>query len=102
MGNIDSRAHYRTVVRAHVDVNDGKPYAGGNLHDISVGGVAVTYPLNTKPVTAQIVVGQKLTLHFDDRGDMPCKIVRVSGNGYGASFELSLDMLGNLVSKHLH
>lgn len=86
----DLREHPRGLVKTEVDVNDGRPYQGGKLHDVSVGGAAVVYPYGSAPTSERICVGQDLTLIYLDNIVMPGKVARLFDGGFAVQFNFSL------------
>jgi len=67
-------------------VNDGKPYMGGLLYDVSAGGATVSYPKETESTTSPIKVGQILTLIVADCIEYRITIVRISQAGFACKF----------------
>jgi hypothetical protein len=90
MSGKDMRSHPRTVVKEGVGVNGGKPYQGGMLYDMSIGGASVTYPKDINPADTPLVVGQTLMLVVGDGIRFPAKIVRVFDGGFATQFDFSL------------
>jgi len=91
MDSRDMRTHQRNLVQTEIDVNDGKPYRGGLLHDLSVGGAAVTYPPEASPTGEPLEVGQTLVLSFAGKTGMPTRIVRIFDGGFAGKFDFTLD-----------
>ena len=86
----DMRSHQRNLVRIEIDVNDGKPYRGGLLYDLSVSGAAVTYPQESSPTGEPLEVGQTLVLSFAGKTRMPTRIVRIFDGGFAGKFDFTL------------
>jgi hypothetical protein len=85
----EKRQHQRNLVTTEVAVNDGTPYRGGVLFDMSVGGAAITYPSINSPSSEPITVGQFMVLTLNDRAKMPGRVARVFENGFAAEFDFS-------------
>ena len=90
MSDIEVRRHQRDLVETEMTVNDGHPYAGGRLHDMSVGGAAVMYPEDTVPTGEPVVPGQILFLNLPGVAKMPARVARVFDGGYAAKFDFSI------------
>jgi len=82
----DQRKHARIRPAAGFKINDGRPYNGGTLFNVSAGGVAVSYPNGTKPTSTRLKVGQKLSLIVADCVMHRSRVVRVSQNGFACKF----------------
>lgn len=90
MSKKDMRSHPRTLVKEVVDVNGGKPYQGGQLYDMSIGGASITYPKDINPADQPLAVGDTLVLVVGDGIKFPAKIVRVFDGGFATQFDFSL------------
>jgi hypothetical protein len=44
MGTVETLKHDRSTVDKRVHINDGQPFTGRLLNDISVSGVSLVYP----------------------------------------------------------
>lgn len=86
----DLRRYKRNPVATEVIVNNGVPYQGGTLYDISVGGAAVTYPDGVNPDSDPVVVGQILHLMLKGRIKMPGRVVRTFEGGFATQFDFSI------------
>ncbi|MDE0992205.1 MAG: PilZ domain-containing protein [Rhodospirillales bacterium] len=51
------RKHERSTVDKRVHINDGQPFTGRLLNDISVGGVSVVYPSEASPTGKPLETG---------------------------------------------
>ncbi len=92
MKSSEFRQHVRRRTTTSVSVNEGIPYRGGTLYDISVGGLAVTYPEDTRPSDTPVEIGETLFVYFGDETRMPCQIVRISEDGFAAKIDFSLSL----------
>lgn len=86
----DMREYTRGLVKTEVKVNDGCPYQGGILRDVSVGGAAVIYPNSTVPTSEPVVVGQDLTLMYLGDINLPGSVVRLFEGGFAVEFDYSI------------
>lgn len=86
------RKHHRNKVKSDVTVNQGIPYSGGKLHDMSVGGAAVIYPDKTYSHSTPLTVGQVLVLNFEGAGEMPARVIRTFDGGFAAKFDFSVSL----------
>ena len=57
MGTVEMRKHERSTVDKRVHINDGQPFTGRLLNDISVGGVSVVYPSEASPTGKPLETG---------------------------------------------
>ncbi len=57
MGTVEMRKHERSTVDKRVHINDGQPFTGRLLNDISVGGVSVVYPSEASPTRKSLETG---------------------------------------------
>jgi len=90
MSDKDVRRHQRDLVETAMTVNDGRPYGGGILHDMSVGGAAVMYPEDAVPTSKPVVAGQVLFLNLPGLAKMPARVARVFDGGFAAKFDFSI------------
>jgi hypothetical protein len=88
--NEELRRYKRNPVNTEVIVNEGIPYQGGILHDISVGGAAIAYPDGAVPENDPVVVGQVLHLLLKGRIKMPGRVVRTFDGGFATQFDFSI------------
>jgi len=91
MSVIDMRKYKRNLVQTEVIVNDGVPYRGGMLRELSRGGALVIYPVGVPPEGEPLVVGQELLLSLAGKAKMPSRVVRVFDEGFASKFDFSLD-----------
>jgi len=96
MNETNKRLHQRNLVKKVVDVNNGQPYQGGVLRDLSVGGAAIVYPTGEKHRGAPLEVGQKLIMRFKGGNGMPSEVVRVFDDGFATKFDFTLSVLSPL------
>jgi hypothetical protein len=87
------RKHVRTRIADLVLINHGRPYQGGELIDISKGGVAVSYPAQTEPASDPVLPGQLIALVFGGGALLPARVVRVFENGFATEFDFSLKVV---------
>lgn len=87
----DKRMHQRDTLDIDIEVNDGKPYRGGRLFDLSAGGAAITYIDEVKATSKRLKVGQLILLIFGNNTKFPAKVVRIFEGGYATKFDFSLD-----------
>jgi hypothetical protein len=87
MSQKEMRKYSREHAAGGLCINDSRPFQGGTLHDISVGGVAVWYLPETPPSSEPLHIGQALDLHIGDVMRMPCRVVRTFEHGFAAEFE---------------
>ncbi len=90
MGSKDARKHQRDLVKTRVIVNDGYPFEGGELYDVSTGGAAVMYPDGATPTSTPLAVGQILFLEFPGLAKMPGRVARTFEGGFATAFDLSI------------
>ena len=90
MNDTDVRRHQRDLVETEMTVNDGHPYGGGILHDMSVGGAAVMYPEDAAPTSEPVVPGQVLFLNLPGLAKMPARVARIFDGGFAARFDFSI------------
>lgn len=81
------REHRRVRPVIPFKVNDGSPYEGGTIYDVSATGVAVTYPKGIDPTTTPVEVDQDLSLIAADTILFESRVVRVFENGFACKFE---------------
>ncbi len=87
----NKRSHYRSKLSAEIEVNDGTPFQGGVLHDISVSGAAIAYPPAVESDKNPLEIGQALILKMGNGTKLPAKIVRIFEEGFATKFDFSLD-----------
>ncbi len=90
MTNEDMRKHQRNLVVTEVTINDGSPYRGGKLYDMSVGGASVMYSNEISPTSDPIEIGQVLLLEFQGKTVMPARVARTFDGGFATKFDFSI------------
>ncbi len=98
MDKMERRSHQRNPVRTEVDVNDGRPYHGGILRDLSLRGVSVIYRSETDPAGEPLKIGQTLGLNFAGNTRLPTRVVRIFDGGFAGAFDFTLDFSGDRLS----
>jgi len=83
------RRSVRQVVEKTICVNDGVPYLGGVLYDLSSGGAAVKYMPGMKAKGDELHVDDSVELRLDHRVSLPASVVRVFDDGYAVRFDWS-------------
>ena len=86
----NKRKFARNELKRDVIVNEGVPYLGGKLLDMSVGGAAVVYPEIPKTTSGTLQVGQPLVLNIEGIGLMPGRVVRTFDKGFATVFDFSV------------
>jgi len=81
------RRSVRQVVEKTICVNDGVPYLGGVLYDLSSGGAAVKYMPGMKATADELNVDESVELRLDRRVSLPASVVRVFEDGYAVRFD---------------
>lgn len=89
----DMREYKRNVVAGNVTVNDGYPYHGGTLVDLSFSGAAVMYSPEAAPTSEPIIIGQTVILKFHGRKQMPGRVTRIFNDGFAVNFDFLFLML---------
>ncbi len=92
MVGADMRKYPRNNLKTKVMVNDGIPYTGGKLLDMSISGAAVIYLEKEIPQSEPITVGQVLVLNFKGTGTMPARVARTFDGGFAAEFDFSVSV----------
>ncbi len=92
MGKKETREHPRNLVVAEVTVNDGCPFQGGRLHDMSTGGAAILYPDEVDPTSEPIAVGEVVILTLEGRAKMPARVARTFEGGFATKFDFSISI----------
>jgi hypothetical protein len=90
MSTQEARKYPRSLVQAEVYVNDGTPYQGGRLFDMSVSGAAVKYDAETPPSTKPVEIGQVLFLEFQSGAALPTRVARTFEGGFATQFDFSI------------
>jgi hypothetical protein len=86
----EMRRHPREEIAHEIMVNDGCPYQGGTLQNMSIGGAAITYPPELGPASAPITVGQVVMLKLQGKTTMPSRVTRIFDGGFATKFDFSL------------
>lgn len=89
MDYYELREHKRTLAETETTVNDGSPYQGGTLFDVSPGGASITYPQQATPNSEPIAVGQDLILIFNNRIKKNGRVARLFDGGFAVAFDSS-------------
>ena len=82
----DQRKHVRFCPVTEFRINDGRPFKGGILHDVSAGGAAISYPERARATTPPIQVGQELSLVVADCIVHRSRVVRIDKKGFACKF----------------
>ncbi len=93
MTNEDMREHPRTLPKNDVTINDGTPYQGGKLQDMSCGGALVSYPLEVTPTSEPIEVGQVLDLRLHGLVKTHATVTRTFEGGFATKFDSSIPVV---------
>jgi len=92
IANDDKRRRARTQVSEVIDINSGKPYRGGTLHDISSSGAAITYSPDADPIDTPLEVGEELKITVGGVTVLPARIARTFDGGYAVRFDWSMNI----------
>lgn len=82
----DRRQSVREVVEKTICVNDGVPYLGGVLYDLS-SGAAVKYKPGMKAKGDELLVDECVELRLDHRISLPASVVQYFEDGYAVRFD---------------
>lgn len=89
----EMRENTRDLVENNVAVNNGSPFHGGMLHDISHSGAAVMYPKEAVSIGEPVEIGQILNLRFQGRGNLPGRVSRLFEGGFATKFDFSIPVV---------
>ncbi len=90
----DRRRHNRLRIHYDVKINNGRPYDGGNLYDLSDSGVAIMYPPKIAPVGTPLAIGQEQTLVIGGAVVFKGRIARIFEGGFATEFDVSMASAG--------
>jgi len=88
----EKRRRGRQVVGTDVSVNGGVPFRGGQLHDISSSGAAVSYPTDSQPLDKPLQAGDELDLLVNGVTKLPAHVARTFDGGYAVEFNWGVDL----------
>ena len=95
MPNLESEEKRRRVrARVHqvVEINEGIPYRGGLLYDISSSGAAIIYDRDTEPADEPLKAGEELDLNVAGVTTLPAFVARTFEGGYAVEFNWGVDL----------
>jgi hypothetical protein len=86
------RRRPRHEIADKIDVNDGVPFRGGLLKDISSSGAAVVYPENTEGSGSELEMEDEICLSIRGRSSLNGSVVRKFEGGFAVKFDWSDEM----------